>query len=210
MTTNIRRGAHTPWGVADSVTCYEDGIFSVGTPSHGGFMIRHDVAQAKLSPAAIACGEPYGTPDYLGSLKWAPNPWLCYEEDSGWTVLMWEMPDLWPQAFRYVSGLARFGADVCVECANLGSVYETYGRVKAKLPPAVGEVGGWGFCRKDEHNVRTNHRMATDTRGYLLYVLSAWNHDYLNAIGQEPDPVGHALWESESRTWRRDGNSVAV
>ena len=44
-------GTNTPWGLVDYVTKMADGIWSVCTPSHGGFVL--DDAHAKLIPESI-------------------------------------------------------------------------------------------------------------------------------------------------------------
>lgn len=68
----------TPWGTSDYVETVEAGVFNVGTPRHGGFMVAAYVARERLSPAAVKRGRRWG--DYF-----------CYEEDSDWKIVAYEL-----------------------------------------------------------------------------------------------------------------------
>lgn len=77
----------TPWGTADRVTELADGVYSVSTPSHGGIMVRLDVAERDLSEQARGCSI------YGGRF----GDFLCYEEDCEWAFPMYEHPE-WDRA----------------------------------------------------------------------------------------------------------------
>src|SRR3990172_848380 len=68
----------TPWGKPDAQYKIDNGVYWVGTPGHGGFMIgRRVAADGLLSQAAIDCGEVFGD-------------WLAYEEDCACYVVFFE------------------------------------------------------------------------------------------------------------------------
>lgn len=73
-------GTNTPWGLVDFVTKMADGIWSVSTPSHGGFVL--DDAHAALMPKSI---KPFtGDPHY-------------WEEDFDYMVpLLFFRPEIEP------------------------------------------------------------------------------------------------------------------
>jgi len=71
----VKVGMHTPWGVADSVTPIIDGMWSVGTPSHGGIYLRPDL-NAQI-------------PDYMQhGGEYERGLWFVgwYEEDCDWCI----------------------------------------------------------------------------------------------------------------------------
>lgn len=88
---------NTPWGAADQVDTLAKGIIQVGTPSHGGIGVEHDVAAAKLSAAARA-----EAIDQHGH--------LWFEEDCDWAIVCHEIPELFSQQHREMAAksLARW------------------------------------------------------------------------------------------------------
>lgn len=77
----------TPWGNADHVKTLTEGVIEVGTPTHGGIGVRHDVAKAKLSTHARAEAiNEYGH--------------LWFEEDCDWAIVCNEMPELFSERHR--------------------------------------------------------------------------------------------------------------
>lgn len=72
---------YTIWGNTDRITTLADGIIDVGTPSHGGIMVKESVAHSLLTPEAIKVGA------YSGG-------YLCYEEDCDWAIVAWELPQI--------------------------------------------------------------------------------------------------------------------
>jgi hypothetical protein len=89
---NNQEPPSSPWGQIQLTTIFDDqaGVYFVSTSSHGGLMIRREIALEKLSPEAIAEG-----------FRW--KDFVCYEEDSAWTVAAWEMEFLWDTLFKYSS-----------------------------------------------------------------------------------------------------------
>ena len=87
----------TPWGEADHVEKMTEGIIQVGTPSHGGIGVEHDVAAEKLSAAARA-----EAIDQHG--------YLWFEEDCDWAIVCHEIPELFSQQHRKMAAksLARW------------------------------------------------------------------------------------------------------
>ena len=88
---------NTPWGTAEQVDTLAKGIIQVGTPSHGGIGVEHDVAAAKLSAAARA--EAIDQYDHL---------W--FEEDCDWAIVCHEIPELFSKQHREMAArsLARW------------------------------------------------------------------------------------------------------
>lgn len=76
----VGRCTSTPWGMADFVTTYGDGVNFFETPSHGGF---------QLSPERLAeMPEPFKSHQpYCGQQGW-------YEEDCDWSAVALSFPDL--------------------------------------------------------------------------------------------------------------------
>lgn len=71
---------YSPWGEIQWCQELYPGAFEVSTPSHGGVMIRQDLATRLLSRPAIACGFfDYG--------------YLCFEEDCDAPVALRELMD---------------------------------------------------------------------------------------------------------------------
>jgi hypothetical protein len=70
---------HTPWGVSDYEKKIQRGLTWVSTPSHGGFMVARATAEKLLSPAAVGCGEQFGS-------------YLAYEEDCDAAIVLYELP----------------------------------------------------------------------------------------------------------------------
>lgn len=78
MPWEFREGMLTPWGVADSVHRVEASrIYSVSTPTHGGYMVYCLEAEEYLSKAALRVAERFGN-------------WYAFEEDSAAAVLEYE------------------------------------------------------------------------------------------------------------------------
>lgn len=74
------RTLRTPWGQADSVREYPNGIRWVGTPSHGGFWV----------PAKVLAAIP--EMHQLYALKWSGSrQW--YEEDCAWACVALAFPE---------------------------------------------------------------------------------------------------------------------
>ncbi len=68
LNTPINPPEKTPWGETQSCHELNKGIFRVSTPSHGGIMIRSDIADKILSPEARKIG-------------FREKGFHCYEED---------------------------------------------------------------------------------------------------------------------------------
>jgi hypothetical protein len=88
VTTEVCAPLFSPWGPVQSSTRLTDGVWSVGTSTHGGVMVHCSVTEKLLSPAALACGQYHGA-------------FVAYEEDSAWVVAVFEMPQVWPVAFAH-------------------------------------------------------------------------------------------------------------
>lgn len=73
----------TPWGRSDRCDKLAEGVYRVGTPSHGGYLVSQKVAESGyLSQAArLFVGE-----------RWAQ--WYAFEEDCAWVVIAREHPEL--------------------------------------------------------------------------------------------------------------------
>lgn len=71
----------SPWGSVQTCDLVAHDVFSVSTPSHGGFMIGIETAKKVLSNPALGMGEVYGD-------------WICYEEDVRSAILTFEIPEL--------------------------------------------------------------------------------------------------------------------
>ncbi|WP_322198832.1 DUF7007 domain-containing protein [Acutalibacter intestini] len=65
----VEIGNHSPWGIIQTTHELADGIFKVGTPSHGGIMIREPLAKECISPELLALGG-------------EENGWCFFEEDE--------------------------------------------------------------------------------------------------------------------------------
>lgn len=72
--------SRSPWGVVDHSQQIAEGVYWVGTPSHGGLMVRQRIASELLTPSAQKEAEPYGL-------------WLCFEEDCAYAVALFERPE---------------------------------------------------------------------------------------------------------------------
>src|ERR1700687_4438484 len=86
VTTEVCAPRFSPWGPVQSSTRLTDGVWSVGTSTHGGVMVHCSVTEKLLSPAALACGPLHGA--FFGD-----------EEDPACGVAVIEMPLVWPCAF---------------------------------------------------------------------------------------------------------------
>lgn len=73
-------GMDSLWGEVDSCEKIADGIYDVQTPSHGGiiFDVHSDFVKEELSDEAWDVAESH-------------HGWLCFEEDTAWSVAMWEI-----------------------------------------------------------------------------------------------------------------------
>ena len=76
----VMEPGYSPWGKVQSCSTLCDGVFSVGTESHGGIMVHQIVAGNVLSGAAIKCGFTDGS-------------YLCFEEDCDAQVVIRELMD---------------------------------------------------------------------------------------------------------------------
>jgi hypothetical protein len=98
-------GTNTPWGLIDYVTQLAEGIWSVSTPGHGGFIL--DDAHAELIPESIkpVTGDNHYWEedfDYIVPLlffKPEIEPNLEHTDFSGWDtaeeILKKERPEWW-------------------------------------------------------------------------------------------------------------------
>lgn len=80
----------TPWGDADHVEKLGPGVIQVATPSHGGIGVRINLAQKKLSDAAMA-----------NAIIEHGHAW--FEEDCDWAIVCHEMPDLFSDRHRQLA-----------------------------------------------------------------------------------------------------------
>ena len=74
----VKVGSRTPWGKADSVSEIADGIFSVGTPGHGGLKLSRE-KNAQM-------------PSFMR------NDGGWYEEDCEWSKVALVFPTAFPEA----------------------------------------------------------------------------------------------------------------
>ena len=82
----------TPWGESDSVTVIADGIYDVGTPSHGGIILSTE-RQAQL---------PEGLDNFLHNTKY-------WEEDCDWCVpyiIFKNDIEKYGKAYKFIENLA--------------------------------------------------------------------------------------------------------
>ena len=70
----------TPWGTADYVQMVKEGIYKVGTPSHGGYKL--DRERNNQMP------------------KHMRNPGGWYEEDCEWSKVALVFPEIYPEHER--------------------------------------------------------------------------------------------------------------
>ena len=78
----------TPWGRADSVTDLGAGLFSVGTPSHGGLFVPDDLLERM----------PFGV-RFSNSYSGADSNW--FEEDCEWALPVISFPELFDMRMCY-------------------------------------------------------------------------------------------------------------
>lgn len=71
---------YSPWGEVQWYRELYPGAYEVSTPSHGGVMIRQDLATRLLSSPAIVCG-------------FLDCGYLCFEEDCDAPVAIRELMD---------------------------------------------------------------------------------------------------------------------
>ena len=76
----VMEPSFSPWGKVQSCHTLCDGVFSVGTESHGGIMVHQIVANNTLSRAALKCGFTDGS-------------YVCFEEDCDAQVVIRELMD---------------------------------------------------------------------------------------------------------------------
>lgn len=76
----IREPTNSPWDEVQSCFTIANGIYSVSTAGHGGFMIAAELAPYILSPEAIQAGYLY-------------DGYYCYEEDSDKNIPLRELYD---------------------------------------------------------------------------------------------------------------------
>ena len=69
---------HSPWGLIQDVTAYTDGIYSVGTPGHGGFMVSREVNN-DMHPSL--------------QLNSRDAEYTFYEEDNDYARVVLSFPD---------------------------------------------------------------------------------------------------------------------
>lgn len=116
----------SPWGMPDSQRKLTDGVYWVGTPTHGGCMVNMNCEHAqRLSDAAKT------------NHQW--RIWYVFEEDCDYSIVAYEFPELFPNV----------------------------GKDKAFLK------------------------------------LSAWNPEYLLAVGVEPEPECYARYKEHMEEMAR-------
>jgi uncharacterized protein DUF7007 len=78
-------GTRTPWGTADHVKRYAEGVTFYGTPSHGGFKLapKQNARVPEALRKASFCGN--------GERGW-------YEEDCDWNIVAFVFPELFTPA----------------------------------------------------------------------------------------------------------------
>jgi len=79
--------SYSPWGSIQRRKTFQDGIIDVSTASHGGMMVRKDIAKQVLSVQARKKGFQY-------------RDYLCYEEDCDWAIPVFELKHLWQKIFK--------------------------------------------------------------------------------------------------------------
>ena len=89
-----REPTMSPWDEVQSCFTIANGIYSVSTEGHGGFMIAAELAPYILSPEAIQAGYRYGG-------------YYCYEEDSDKNIPLREL---------YDKGIIRQGDSYFTRC----------------------------------------------------------------------------------------------
>lgn len=77
----MKLGDQTPWGEADYINEIVEGVSLVGTPSHGGIMVRKEVS-AFLSERSKKVSIDFG--DYI-----------CFEEDCALGAVFMDMPSIY-------------------------------------------------------------------------------------------------------------------
>ncbi len=80
----------TPWGVADRVEGEQlrDGTFAlfVSTPSHGGYLVPRETAEAFMEPRYLELGELFTDE--------RQNGYYAFEEDCNWSAVILAFPEL--------------------------------------------------------------------------------------------------------------------
>lgn len=84
---SIAPGSDTPWGTAENVTIFDNGIVAMSTSSHGGFYVPPHLNEQVPAYARAA------TWQMRGERGW-------YEEDVDWSWLALTFPHLFTQAER--------------------------------------------------------------------------------------------------------------
>jgi hypothetical protein len=81
---------NSPWGPVQQQDNFCPGVTRVSTAGHGGFAIAEGFAHKHLSEAARS----------RAGFKNSGYYW--YEEDCDWAIPVYELPDLWPEVFRWM------------------------------------------------------------------------------------------------------------
>lgn len=79
----------SPWGPVQDQNSYCPGVTRVSTASHGGFAVSVSFAHKHLSEEARS------------RAGFHHSGYYWYEEDCDWAIPIYELPELWPEAFRY-------------------------------------------------------------------------------------------------------------
>lgn len=80
MAKELEINDDTLWGRADYVEKIADGIYEVETPSHGGIMADPHCDFVK-----------YDMSDPAWNIPEMDHGWFCFEEDTAFAVIMWEL-----------------------------------------------------------------------------------------------------------------------
>ena len=85
MARMIQVGSRTPWGKADHIQTYANGIVFASTPSHGGYKVPAALNKT-IDPAYRAYAKLWS-----GSESW-------YEEDIAYQAIHLSFPDIFPHS----------------------------------------------------------------------------------------------------------------
>ena len=112
----LDRDGQTPWGTADDVHAFAEGIAFVSTPSHGGYYVS-PALNARI-PAVLRNRQ--FAKSALGGGGW-------YEEDIEWASVALTYPDVFPSRALFYAIMAAdhfnmLTVDQCRELLRFGMV----------------------------------------------------------------------------------------
>lgn len=171
-------GMSTPWGPAHYGTQYAQGLISVGTAGHGGFMVTDEFLQRNVaSGKQRELIRSHGIEHYP---RGRSTPRYCYEEDLDWAIVTLGVPHLWSRLF--------------IVKPKEDNTLQPY--MRSQPPTDVAERV------TDLPEVEREAILQ-----YLIQTLSATYPNFVEAMGYTPDPEGYCIYEErQERDRQREAN----